>query len=157
MRFFLLLFIIIPIFEIYLLIQVGGLIGAMPTVILIIFTAFIGVSLLKQQGLSTLARVQSTLAQGQIPAIEILEGIALLVGGALLLTPGFFTDILGFLALIPPLRRGIIAALIDKGITFAPSVNGQGFQFDNQNEHTFSQQSHQQRRTIEGEYTKGDE
>ena len=84
-----LLFIIVPLTEIYLLIQVGGVIGALPTVLLVVFTAVLGAWLLRMQGVSTLRRVQSAMQHGQIPAIEMVEGMVLVVSGALLLTPGF--------------------------------------------------------------------
>jgi UPF0716 protein FxsA len=107
-----LLFLIVPLVEIYLLIKVGGIIGAMPTVFLVVFTAVLGAWLLRLQGFATIARVRSTLNQGGIPAVEMLEGAVLLVAGALLLTPGFFTDTIGFLCLVPPLRRTIILRLL---------------------------------------------
>ncbi len=102
------IFLLIPIIEIYLLITVGGIIGAIPTILLIIGTAALGAFLLRMQGIATLNRVQTTLQRGEVPAIEMLEGLLLLIAGALLLTPGFFTDTLGFLALIPGLRRKFI-------------------------------------------------
>ena len=95
------IFLLVPIIEIYLLIQVGGLIGVMPTIALVILTAFIGAVLLRVQGLQTYRRFYQALGQGRVPTTEILEGIALLVGGALLLTPGFFTDVIGFICLLP--------------------------------------------------------
>jgi len=107
----LLLFIIIPIFEIYLLITVGRLIGPLPTVALVILTAIVGTYLLRIQGLATLQNMQTTLAQGHLPTEALLEGILLLLGGALLLTPGFFTDAVGFSCLIPAIRRYWIAWL----------------------------------------------
>ena len=100
----LLLFFTIPLIEIYLLIQVGSVIGAGWTVFLVVFTAVVGAALLRQQGLSTMARFQRSLQQGELPAATMVEGMILLVGGALLLTPGFFTDALGFLCLLPPTR-----------------------------------------------------
>ena len=100
-------FLIVPIVEIYLLIEVGAVIGAFPTVFAVVFTAVLGAWMLRIQGFSTLRRVQQTAAQGGIPAIEMLEGAMLLVSGALLLTPGFFTDTIGFLCLVPPLRRSV--------------------------------------------------
>ena len=103
-----LLFIIIPLVEIYFLIEVGSLIGAFPTIFLVVFTAVLGAWLLRWQGFSTLRRIQQTTAQGGIPAVELMEGAVLIVAGALLLTPGFFTDAIGFLFLIPPLRKIII-------------------------------------------------
>lgn len=108
------LFFVIPLIEIYLLIKVGGLIGALPTVFLVVFTAVLGALLLRQQGFSTLRRVQAAMARGQIPAMEMIEAVLLTLGGALLLTPGFFTDALGFLCLIPPARRWLIQRLLDR-------------------------------------------
>ena len=96
-----LLFIFVPLIEIYLLIKVGGIIGAFPTVLVVVSTAIAGTWLLKQQGLATLMRFQTSAAQGRMPAQEMAEGLALAFGGALLLTPGFVTDIIGFLCLIP--------------------------------------------------------
>ena len=109
-------FFLVPLLEIYLLIKVGGLIGAWPTVALVVLTAVIGGVLLRQQGLSTLMRVQSTMARGQVPAMELLEGAVLLVGGALLLTPGFFTDAVGFLCLLPPTRRAFVQTLLRRSV-----------------------------------------
>ena len=103
-----LLFIVIPLIELYLIIKVGGLIGAFPTVVLVILTAVIGVNLLRMQGFSTMAKFQQELATGQMPAVTMMEGAALLFGGALLLTPGFLTDTIGFLCLIPFTRRTFI-------------------------------------------------
>ncbi len=103
------LFIGVPLIEIYLFIELGGLIGALPTVLLIIVTALIGVSLLRAQGFNTMAKFQQEVATGQLPATTMLEGVALILGGALLLTPGFLTDSIGFLCLIPFTRQTIIA------------------------------------------------
>lgn len=104
----LLLFIIVPILEIYLLITVGSFIGVLPTVLLVILTAIVGTYLLRAQGLATLQKMQETLLRGQIPAFALLEGILILIGGALLLTPGFFTDAVGFVCLIPFLRNYLV-------------------------------------------------
>ncbi len=109
------LFLAIPVLEIYLLIKVGGLIGAMPTVLAVIGTAVLGAYLLRLQGISTLRRVQETLQRGELPAVEMFEGVILLIAGALLLTPGFFTDTLGFLALVPGLRRRFVVWLLEHG------------------------------------------
>lgn len=109
------LFIGIPLIEIYLFIQVGGSIGVWPTIGLVVLTAFIGTALLRQQGMATLARAQSELDRQQLPVRELFDGVCLLIGGLLLLTPGFLTDALGFALLIAPLRailgRGVWAAL----------------------------------------------
>jgi len=104
---------IVPFAEIYLLLQVGGIIGALPTIFLVVLTALLGAFLLKQQGLATFQRFQLSLAQGEVPAYEIIEGPIILLGGLLLLTPGFITDILGFICLVPPLRRKIAQYLIE--------------------------------------------
>jgi UPF0716 protein FxsA len=109
------LFLLVPLIEIYFLIQVGEEIGAGWTVFLVVATAVIGAGLLRMQGLSTMQRAQLSLAQGQLPALTMLEGVALLVSGGLLLTPGFFTDIVGFLLLVPPFRQALIKRLLVNG------------------------------------------
>lgn len=109
------LFLLIPVTEIYVLIQVGGVIGALPTVLLVVLTAVIGAVLLRAQGFSTLQRVQASMAQGRLPAVELMEGVVLLLCGALLLTPGFVTDTLGFLGLVPALRRRAVEAVLKRG------------------------------------------
>jgi UPF0716 protein FxsA len=119
-----LLFIGVPLVEIYFLIKVGGVVGAIPTVFLVVFTAMLGVLLLRFQGISTMQRVQATLARGEVPAVPMLEGALLLVAGALLLTPGFVTDSLGFLLLIPPLRQHLVRAWLRRFIV--PPRGGPG-------------------------------
>jgi UPF0716 protein FxsA len=109
-------FLLIPIVEIYLLIKVGSIIGAFPTVFLVVFTAVLGAALLRRQGLATLRQAQETMGRGELPAVAVLEGVVLLISGALLLTPGFFTDTLGFLGLIPPLRRALVVKLLERGL-----------------------------------------
>ena len=100
----LLLFIFVPIIEIGLFIQVGGFLGLWPTIALVLITAFVGVSLVRSQGIQTLMSVQGRLQQGEMPAQQILEGVMLAVAGVLLLTPGFMTDALGMLVLLPAPR-----------------------------------------------------
>jgi len=121
-KFLLLIFILVPAVEIYLLITVGGVIGALPTILLVIGTAVVGVQLLRLQGLSTFARLQNSLQQGDLPTTVMLEGVVLLLCGALLLTPGFFTDAIGFLMLIPHLRRWVIERLIRR-VVFTTAAN----------------------------------
>jgi UPF0716 protein FxsA len=116
---------IIPFAEIYLLIQVGGIIGAIPTIFLVVFTAALGAWLLKQQGFATLQRFQESLAQGVIPAYEMIEGPIILVGGALLLTPGFITDLIGFACLIPQLRRKIAQYVLENHLIQAVDLTQQ--------------------------------
>ncbi|GAB4257682.1 MAG: membrane protein FxsA [Methylomicrobium sp.] len=122
-----LFFLTIPFVEIYLLLTVGGIIGVFPTVLLVVFTAVLGAALLRQQGFATWSRFQANLNRGVIPAYEMIEGPILLVGGALLLTPGFFTDALGFACLIPALRNKIARYLINNHFVQSarPFRNGQ--------------------------------
>lgn len=111
----LLLFIFVPILEIYLLITVGSVIGVLPTVMLVIITAIVGAYLLRTQGLVTLQKLQHALNEGQSPTQTLLEGILLLIGGVLLLTPGFFTDALGFICLLP-VSRGFLVSWLGRYI-----------------------------------------
>ena len=104
-RILLILFLTVPLVEIAILIKIGKVIGAGYTIALVIGTAILGAALLRTQGISTLAKVQTNINRGQLPAIELIEGLILLISGVLLLTPGFFTDMLGFLALVPILRQ----------------------------------------------------
>lgn len=119
MRAFFLLFITIPIVEMWLLIEVGARIGALSTIALVFLTAAIGLALLRQQGLETLFRVNQRMEEGQLPAQEILEGVLLAIGGALLLTPGFITDAFGFTCLIPFTRKALVTALLRQGVVMA--------------------------------------
>jgi UPF0716 protein FxsA len=115
-----LIFILVPIAEIYVLIRVGSEIGAWPTIGLVLLTAIVGVALLRQQGLSTLARGMGRLDRGQLPAQEMVEGMLLAIAGALLLTPGFLTDGIGFLLLLPPTRLAVVRWLLDRMIVGGP-------------------------------------
>jgi UPF0716 protein FxsA len=110
-----LLFLAVPFIEIWLLIKVGVVIGAGWTIFLVVATAVIGAGLVRAQGLSTIGRIQQEMAAGRLPADEVLQGLFLLVSGALLVTPGFFTDAVGFALLIPPVRRFLAARLFAAG------------------------------------------
>lgn len=149
------LFIGVPLIEIYLFIQVGGLIGALPTVLLVIATALLGVSLLRAQGFNTMAKFQQEVATGQLPANTMLEGVALIFGGALLLTPGFLTDAIGFLCLIPFTRQTLIAwAIKNMAVTSSFSAGfrpGPGF-----NQQQRPPRPHDPN-VIEGEFKKNDD
>jgi UPF0716 protein FxsA len=109
-----LLFILIPIIEITVLINVGQAIGTWYTVGLVLLSAFIGVNMLRYQGLSTLARAQQRISSGEMPAQEMVEGLVLAVGGALLITPGFVTDVIGFCCLIPVTRQAFVKGLVKR-------------------------------------------
>ena len=108
------IFVVVTLAEIYVLVSVGQAIGGLSTVLLVIITAFIGSSLLRQQGWSTMAKAQQSMAEGRAPAIEMLEGVVILVSGILLLTPGFITDILGLLGLMPWSRSYFINHFLEK-------------------------------------------
>ncbi|MDY9924736.1 FxsA family protein [Methanosarcina sp.] len=113
------LFLIIPLVEIYLLIKIGGIIGAINTVIIILITASLGAYLTKSQGFRVLRQIQNATAQGYVPGNELLHGLFVLIGGFALLTPGFLTDAIGFSMLIPQIREiyvGIAKGLIKKRI-----------------------------------------
>ena len=112
MRIATLLFFLIPLIEMVILIEVGAVIGPLATVGLVVLTAVCGVWLLRLEGMATLYRVQKKLNQGEIPETELLEGIMLLIGGVLLLTPGFATDTVGFVCLLPGLRRPLARYII---------------------------------------------
>ena len=137
----------VPIAEISLLIKVGGAIGGFNTILFVILTAVLGAYLVRQQGFATITKLQQETQAGRIPALQIAEGVALLFAGAVLLTPGFITDAIGFTLLIPFTRRIVIALLASKftqnqtGFTYSTHSQGpQQTKNDNSN-------------VIEGEYT----
>ena len=101
------LFVAVPIVEIAVLIEVGGLIGLWPTLAIVVLTAFAGTVLLRAQGLATFARAQRNLAEGRLPMREVMHGFFLIIAGVLLLTPGLLTDALGFCLFIPAVRDGL--------------------------------------------------
>jgi UPF0716 protein FxsA len=113
-------FILVPIAELWLIIQVGGEIGVLPTIALLIADSLLGAALLRSQGRAAWARFNETMARGKVPAREVFDGAMIILGGALLLTPGFITDFFGLFLLIPPTR-----ALVRKaGSSFAAKRTG---------------------------------
>ena len=139
MKYFLPSFIVLPILEMYILIEVGGFIGALNTIGLVLLTALLGLILLRQQGFRTLLNARNKRMQAELPTEEIVTGIFLAVGGALLLTPGFVTDFIGFMCLLP-FTRSFLMSLI---ATSFFDVSG------------FSQKKEEkQGNWIEGEYKK---
>ena len=119
----LLLLLAIPVGEVFIFLEVGGVIGTWPTIGLIVGTAVVGGMILRWQGLQTLARARQQLAENRLPVAELAEGAALALAAVLLLTPGFFTDALGTLLLFPPLRRSLLRRLISR---FAPHARHTG-------------------------------
>lgn len=119
-----LLFLALFILELLVLFEVAELIGGLTTVALILLSAVAGVAILKRQGWRTLARANERLRVGQVPALEMLEGICIAVGGALLILPGFITDALGLLLLLPPTRRHLLRSLLKSGrVTIHPGAH----------------------------------
>lgn len=107
-------FLLIPIVEIAVFIQVGGAIGLWPTVALVIATAVAGTALLRSQGFAVLGRARESLARNELPVAEVFDGLCLLVAGILLLTPGFVTDTLGLLLFVPPIRIWLRNNVLDR-------------------------------------------
>ena len=107
----LLLFIVVPAVELILLIKLGGMIGVLPTIAVIVITGALGATLARWQGLGVLRNVQNELARGGLPAGSLVDGLIILIAAALLMTPGFLTDLVGFLCLVPGFRTVLKTAL----------------------------------------------
>ena len=97
-------FLTIPLIEVWILLQIADLAGLLNTIGLLILTSIIGALLVRREGISVFRKAKNEIAQGQMPEKQILDGFLILLGGVLMLTPGFFTDIIGFLLLFPPTR-----------------------------------------------------
>jgi len=143
------LFIWVPLIEIVLFVEIGGAIGLWPTLAIVVLTAILGTSLMRAQGIMTLNRLQEALATGANPTDPMAQGAMILVAGVLLLTPGFFTDAVGFALLIPPLRAALLRWLIGR---FSGSA---GFSFVAR--HQTGPQTRAGGGTINGDYTVLDE
>ena len=115
----------VPLIEIALFIQVGRLIDLWPTLALVVLTAIVGGFLLRIQGLSTLARAQATLRAGEVPVRALFDGFCIVIGGALLLTPGFLTDAVGFALLLPPVRSAL-RALLARRVEVRTTLHAEG-------------------------------
>lgn len=100
-----LLFTVLPMVELYLLIEVGKVIGGLSTIALVLFTGALGAYLARLEGIRTLVRAQETVRAGQMPAEELVDAVLIFLAGAMLITPGILTDGMGFLILFPPTRR----------------------------------------------------
>jgi UPF0716 protein FxsA len=149
---FLLLLLAIPLSEVMVFIKVGGAIGALWTVLLTLGTAILGAVLVRTQGIRTLFKVKDQLAQGQMPAAAMAEGIILLVCGAFLLVPGFISDTIGFLGLIPSIRRSVAKCIAES--VFVAQAGKQGFAGDNDIPGEFTRSS--QQGAIEGQFKRED-
>jgi len=161
------LFIIIPIIEIAVLIQVGELLGLWPTIAIVIASAWLGAKYVRQQGLATMQSVQAKMAQGEMPSSEIVTGLMLLVAGVLLVTPGFVTDVLGLSLLIPGVRQFIASAVqkhiivnqVAGGAAFHQGGSGNVYQHEAQDSPFTAERkpvSHHQGETLEGDFERKD-
>ena len=129
MAILLLIFVILPIAELYVIIKVGGVIGVLPTLALLVLDSFVGAALARSQGRIAWARFNQALAEGRVPTREVFDGAMVILGGALLLTPGFITDVIGILLLIPPTRalfRAVVARLARRRLAFTVRTTGFG-------------------------------
>lgn len=147
-------FIVLPIVEMVILIKVGGIIGALNTIGLVLLTAIVGAALLRQQGLATLFKANQRLNSGELPAREVAEGLILAVGGALLLTPGFVTDTIGFLCLLPWTRQWLAGMALKRMVVASSSQSSFTFTAGGQN--PFGQRRPDGDDIIEGEYRRED-
>ena len=102
-----LLFLVVPFIELFVLIQVGQAIGALPTIALLVVVSIVGAWLVKKEGLGVVRRAQEQARRGQVPATELVDGVLILFAGALMLTPGFFTDVVGIALMIPAVRSAL--------------------------------------------------
>lgn len=148
------IFAVLPILEIALLINVGEQIGGWNTVAIVIVTAFVGASLVRQQGVATLFQAQTKMSQGQMPGQEMAEGLLLVIAGVLLVTPGFITDGIGLLFTLP-MTRPRIASFLMKHIPM--SVAGNVHASHNPFHHQQHQSQHQGSNTFEGEFERKDD
>lgn len=131
----LLLFILVPLLELYLLVRMGAWIGVLPTIVIVFATGIVGAALARREGLRTLWEARASLSRGETPGRALLDGLAILVGGALLLTPGLLTDLVGFTLLLPGtrgwirgwIRRSLERRLRDGSLTVYMSGSGQGW------------------------------
>ena len=102
-----LLFVVVPFVELFILIRVGQEVGAVPTILTLIAVSVLGAWLVKREGLGVLRRARARVDAGEVPGVELVDGVLILFAGALLLTPGFLTDVVGILLLVPPVRAAL--------------------------------------------------
>jgi UPF0716 protein FxsA len=114
----LLIFIVVPLLELYILIKIGQLLGAEVTITLVVVTGILGAVFVRAQGFSLVAKIKLDLSEGTLPHKRLLEGVCILASGLLLLTPGLITDLVGFMLLIPPLRNRMINTMLKKARTY---------------------------------------
>ena len=154
MRVFLFLFLLFPVLELFVLVKVGMSIGFLPTFLLVVATSMLGLFLIRVAGFATALRARESLARGELPAEQMLEGLMVAVGGGLLLLPGFISDVLGLLCLLPVTRRVLVNGIRKR--TEAQSMRQRAFADDLQaggpGRPGPVQPSHRQPTVIEGEF-----
>jgi len=119
-------FIVVPIAELYVLIQIGSAIGVLPTIALLILDSVLGAALMRSQGRAAWMRFNRALAEGRVPGREVMDGALVIFGGALLVTPGFLSDVLGLILLLPPTRAIVRTVLVRRfaGRVVASATSG---------------------------------
>lgn len=110
LKIFVVVFVLVPLFELYVLIEVGSEIGALPTILLTVATALLGAWLMRHQGMQVMQDAQLAMANGEAPQQQVIEGVLIFFGGAMLLLPGLVTDALGLILLVPPIRASLAQA-----------------------------------------------
>ncbi|TEW53457.1 FxsA family protein [Psychromonas sp. RZ22] len=140
----------VSLLEIYVLVKVGGFLGAWPTVLLVIVSALVGSALVRSQGLQLVRELQRRMAAGEMPGQQLIEGIMLIITGVLLVTPGFVTDLCGLLLLVPSIRANIAKALM-ANVKFSSATMG-GF-----SQQGFTQKNQDDDSVIEGEFERKEE
>jgi UPF0716 protein FxsA len=121
-----LLFLVVPLVELYVIIQVGQAIGALNTVGILLLDSVIGGWLMKREGLGVMRRLQAKVSQGEVPGTELVDAFLILFGGALMLTPGFLSDIVGMALLLPPVRVVVRRVLARRFKSIAATRSGFG-------------------------------
>ncbi len=154
MRFFLILLLLLPVIEIWLLIVIGDEIGALPTIAWLILAAIIGINLIRYLGVATMFSINQQLRRGEVPAQAVVGGMMMGVAGVLLVIPGFVSDFIAVLLLIPPLRRGLLNRWLRN--VRVKSAHFQGNVYDAEAEAPPPRESDKIGRTLEGEYRRDD-
>jgi len=119
------IFIIIPLIELVILIKVGSYIGLWPTILIVVLTGIIGAFLARYQGFMIINKIKSEISSGKVPARELIDGLLILIGGIVLLTPGFLTDICGFFLLIPYTRnfiKGFVRSHFERIVNYRTTI-----------------------------------
>lgn len=156
MRLFLMLFCIIPLIEIVLFIQIGGEIGALATLVWLALAALVGINLIRLQGMATVLRTREMLARGEAPEQALAEGLLLVVGGVLLIIPGFASDLIALLLIIPPLRKTWVRRWLRKA-TVTTAFHGNVYDASPERPAvTRDEIPSRPGQTIEGEYRRDD-